>query len=95
MISRCFSCAALLVTTAALAQAAGLEKGTPDIKSAGPLAFGPDGVLFVGDPVGRAIFAIDTGDHAPDPIGAKFYLTDVDKKVVSLVGDEPRFFVRF
>ena len=26
------------------------EVGKPDLKSAGPLAFGPKGVLFVGDP---------------------------------------------
>ena len=40
----------------------GLEVGTPDIKSVGPLAFGPEGILFVGDNVGAAIFAIDVGD---------------------------------
>ena len=40
----------------------GLEIGTPGIKSIGPLAFGPDGLLFVGDNVGAAIFAIDVGD---------------------------------
>ena len=33
-----------------------------DIKSAGPLAFGPNGVLLVGDTVGAAVFAIETGD---------------------------------
>ena len=91
MISRHFAWAALLITATA-SRADGLEKGTPDIKSAGPLAFGPDGVLFVGDPVGGAIFAIDTGDRAPVPIGPAFYAADVDKKVASLAGDEPRFF---
>ena len=40
----------------------GLEVGTPGIKSVGPLAFGPEGILFVGDNVGAAIFAIDVGD---------------------------------
>ena len=40
----------------------GLEVGTPGIKSVGPLTFGPDGLLFVGDNVGAAIFAIDVGD---------------------------------
>ena len=40
----------------------GLEVGTPGIKSVGPLAFGPDGMLFVADNVGAAIFAIDAGD---------------------------------
>src|SRR6516225_9541241 len=37
----------------------GLTKGTPDLKSAGALAFGPDGILFVGDSRGGAVFAID------------------------------------
>ena len=40
----------------------GLEVGTPGIKSVGPLAFGPDEILFVGDNVGAAIFAIDVAD---------------------------------
>ena len=40
----------------------GLEIGTPGIKSVGSLAFGPEGILFVGDNVGAAIFAIDVGD---------------------------------
>ncbi len=46
------------------ARAGGLKEGKPDLKSIGPLAFGPDGVLFVGDTAGAAIFAIDTGDKA-------------------------------
>lgn len=40
----------------------GLEVGTPGIKSVGPLAFGPGGILFVGDNLGAAIFAIDVAD---------------------------------
>ena len=51
----------------------GLEVGTPAVKSVGSLAFGPAGILFVGDNVGAAIFAIDvddtdtgTGPHALD-----------------------------
>ena len=60
-----------LWSTAALAlgadTTASLKKGTPDLKSAGPLAFGPDGILFVGDTKGAALFAIDTGDHAAAP----------------------------
>ena len=34
---------------------ASLKKGTPDLKSAGPLAFGPDGILLVGDTKGAAL----------------------------------------
>lgn len=39
-----------------------LKEGTPDLKSAGTLAFGPDGIIFVGDQKGAAVFAIDTGE---------------------------------
>ena len=42
---------------------ASLKAGKADLKSAGILAFGPDGVLFVGDSIGGAIFAIDTQDR--------------------------------
>ena len=40
----------------------GLEVGTPSVKSVGSLAFGTEGILFVGDNVGAAIFAIDVAD---------------------------------
>ena len=40
----------------------GLAKGTPDLKSASALAFGPKGLLFVGDSQGSTIYAIETGD---------------------------------
>ncbi|MCH8830480.1 MAG: hypothetical protein IID45_12965, partial [Planctomycetes bacterium] len=42
----------------------GLKEGTPDLKSAGPLAFGPGGILFVGDTTGAAVFALQTTDAA-------------------------------
>ena len=40
----------------------GLSAGRPDLKSIGPIAFGPEGILFVADIVGSTIFAIDIGD---------------------------------
>src|SRR5262245_54251456 len=64
-----------------------LQKGTPDIKSIGPLAFGPDGVLFLGDFQGAAIFAIDTGDRTPagnDPVKVE----GIDGKIGSLLGTD-------
>lgn len=60
-----FGLLAVLVSTSAFAQAAhrwGLKDGTPELKSAGQLAFGPDGVLFIGDAIGAKLFAVDTGD---------------------------------
>ena len=47
----------------------GLDIGTPGIKSVGPLAFGPEGILFVGDNLGAAIFAIDVGDDVANEQG--------------------------
>ena len=40
---------------------ADLPSGKVQIKSAGPLAFGPEGILFVGDSIGGSVVAIDTG----------------------------------
>jgi hypothetical protein len=40
----------------------GMSKGTPEFKSISALAFGPDGVLFVGDPTAGTITAVATGD---------------------------------
>ena len=42
----------------------GFENGTPDIQSINGLAFGPDGVLFIGDSKNASIFAIDTKDKS-------------------------------
>lgn len=65
--------------------AASLKKGTPDIKSAGPLAFGPEGILFVGDPQGAAIFAIDTGDKTPAKVD-QLKVEGIDGKIASTLG---------
>src|SRR5262245_31003202 len=45
--------------------ATGLKKGTPTLKQAGPIAFGPDGILFVADTPAATIYAIATGDSKP------------------------------
>jgi len=47
----------------------GLRVGTPAIKSVGPLAFGPDGILFVADNAGATIYALglDVADAVGEP----------------------------
>jgi hypothetical protein len=66
-----------------------LKRGTPEIKSAGPLAFGPEGILFVGDPQAAALFAIDTDDRKE---GGKDRpkVENVDEKIASLLGIESK-----
>ena len=67
---------------------ADLPSGKVDIKSAGALAFGPDGVLFVGDSVGGTVVAIDTGDRKPAS-AAKINVQGIDEKIAALVGVTP------
>jgi hypothetical protein len=62
------------------------QTGKPDLKSAGPLAFGPKGVLFVGDPQGAAVYALGVGESPKAAIDGKFKLEGVDAKVASLLG---------
>jgi hypothetical protein len=59
------------------------------VKSAGPLAFGPNGILFIGDPIGAAVFAIDTQDTAGNPDQAKVGVDGIDGKVASTLGTTP------
>lgn len=55
---------AIAVTSrqASAAELFGLTPGPVELKSAGPLSFGPSGVLFVGDPMAAKIYAINTED---------------------------------
>lgn len=63
----------------------GLKVGTPDIKSVGSLAFGPEGILFVADNVGATIFAIDVRDSSAskaDPID----VDNLDTRLAAYLG---------
>lgn len=89
---RCMLAAAVSVALVSAASAAPatqtLKAGKPDIKSAGPLAIGPNGVLFVGDSLGAAVFAIkvDTSSTKPGPINVE----GVNKKIAAALGTSPR-----
>ncbi len=79
--------AGLLVSmSAAFGAEWGLKEGNPDIKSAGPLAFGPDGILFVGDAKGATVFAIGTGDTKGDPSKVAINVSGVNAKVAEVLG---------
>jgi len=76
-----------LLSLAAVSRAAedGLAKGTPEMKSATALAFGPKGLLFVGDSQSATIFAIDTGDAKP--AGDKAVNVEkIDGKIAAALG---------
>ena len=66
---------------------ASLKPGKLQLKSAGALAFGPDGVLFIGDSLGGSVTAIDTGDRAAAAKGEPAIdVEDLDTKIAAMVG---------
>ena len=67
---------------------ADLPAGKVDIESAGALAFGPEGILFVGDSVGGSVVAIDTGDRKASS-ATKVNVQGIDEKIAALVGVTP------
>jgi hypothetical protein len=76
--------AALMLVAGAQAQ----SPASPTLQSASALAFAPNGVLLVGDSLGGAVYAFDTGDKAKAGAG-KLEITDLGGKVAALLGTTP------
>ncbi len=81
IISAC--CILAVFTASAIASPEPAKKGA-DLKSVGPLAFGPGGVLLVADPWGAAVFAVETGDTKP--VKGELAVEAIDRKVAALLG---------
>jgi hypothetical protein len=64
----------------------GLRRGTAAIGSAGPITFGPDGILFLADNVGARVYAVDVADPGPEAGAEPFDLDDVDARLASFLG---------
>jgi hypothetical protein len=85
MRTKLLAAALLLASTAAGRAEDRLTKGTPEPKSISALAFGPKGLLFLGDSTGATIFAVDTGDTTP--AGDKpLNVEKIDSKIASTLG---------
>src|SRR5579872_2924244 len=70
-----------------------LESLKPDkviLKSAGKLAFGPDGVLFVADAKDAKIVALDTGDRTPRKTAPKLDLKGLNLKIAAMLATTPK-----
>jgi hypothetical protein len=83
-----------IALTAAMATAAeptaSLKQGKPDIQSAGPLTFGPEGILFIGDTKSAALFAIDTGDRTAATEKHSVQVKDLAGKIAGMLGTDAR-----
>jgi hypothetical protein len=82
-------CAALAGNATAADLTSSLKKGTPDLKSISSMAFGPEGILFVGDPLGAAVFAIGTGDAKAAGDNGALKMDGVDGKIAAMLGTTP------
>ena len=67
----------------------GLDKGSVEIESAGPITFGPAGILFVADNGAATIFAVDVADPGSEAGPEPFDLENFDALVASFLGCQP------
>lgn len=66
----------------------GMVSGKVELKSIGPLAFGPDGVLLMADAKSAALVALDTQDRVPAPASAQVHVKGLNQKIAGLLGTE-------
>ena len=66
----------------------GLKSGSADIRSAGPIAFGPAGILFLADNAGAKVFAVDVADKGAASGSEPFDLENLDVRLASYLGCE-------
>jgi hypothetical protein len=78
---------ALAAAGAATDPGSTLKEGKATLASAGPLAFGPDGILFVGDTQGATLWALDTGDRKAG--AGKINVSGLQDKVAAMLGTAP------
>jgi len=80
---------AAVLVAAAPAALADLKPGTPEVKSVSALAFGPGGVMFIGDSQAAAIHAVATGDTQRAG-NAEVNVDKLDEKLASMLGVTPK-----
>src|SRR5277367_6320732 len=81
--------ALLLAFTSRSHKSDGFVTGSPEIKSITSLAFGPDGILFLGDSRNATVFAMDTKDVGTVEKAAAIEIKNIDQKIAALLGTKP------
>src|SRR5882724_8103312 len=67
----------------------GATTGKVQLKSAGALAFGNDGVLFIGDSIGASVVAVATHDTKVSAKAPGINITGINEKAAALLGTTP------
>ena len=86
------ACTAFIVLVAATRNSNpyGLKKGNAAVQSISAIAFGPDGILFIGDSKSASVIAIDTKDKTPVEKGTAFEIKNIDQKIAAVLGTEAK-----
>jgi hypothetical protein len=63
-----------------------MHVGAIELRSAGVMTFGPDGTLFLADPLGAAVYAIDVADPLRDTSSTGVRIDDADGKIAAALG---------
>ena len=79
----------LTVSAHAASLTESLKAGKPDLQSIGPIAFGPEGILFAADTKGAALFAIATDDTVAAKASSPVKVEAVNQKIAALLGVAP------
>ena len=77
---------AVFTTSHAADLTSGMKQGKAEFKSMGPLAFGPDGILFVADTKAAAVVAIATSDTASKSASKELKVEGINQKLAALLG---------
>ncbi|MEE2737523.1 MAG: hypothetical protein VX435_04820 [Planctomycetota bacterium] len=79
---------AVMIAMSSLTQAGdfGFKEGSPELRSAGNVTFGPDGVLFVADSKQAVIFALDTQDSKAAVNNRTLEVTGINQRIAGMVG---------
>ncbi|HYE75935.1 MAG TPA: hypothetical protein VEF04_21500, partial [Blastocatellia bacterium] len=80
------TCALLAATAIAGRWTANMTEGKLELKSAGPLTFGPEGILFIGDTKAAAVLAVATGDTKAATDSAIIKVEGINQKIAALLG---------
>jgi hypothetical protein len=65
---------------------AGMKEGKLELKSAGPIAFGPEGILLIADTKAAALAALATGDTKAVASAKLTKIEGINQKVAGLLG---------
>jgi len=82
----CFLAVNLMANNGTSPLTADFVVGNPEVQSMNSIAFGPEGILFVGDSKSAVVTAIDTKDNTAAEAPKQIKMAKVDEQIAALLG---------